>query len=581
MLKSNKKKIDITLIRPPAVESFRFATTSITLPLGLAYISSSLKKKNFEVQILDAVGDNPKNRVAYYKGYLVGSSFSEIISKVSPYAKYIGISVIFTHEWPLVVKMIELLKEKYPYKKVIVGGEHVSAMPEFCLATSKADFIVMGEGEETIIDFLSCNDINSQESLSQIKGLGFKINEKIFINSRRNRRTDLDEISLPDWKNFEVQKYHENRFVGGMYSENTTIPILATRGCPYQCTYCSAPNMWLPKWIPRDPIKVVDEITYYKKAFNAKNFPFQDLTAIIKKDWIKTFCQEIIKRKLNITWQLPTGTRSEAIDDEIAELLKKSGMTSMAYAPESGSEETRMYIKKRMKTENLFNSIDSASKAELNVAVFIVIGFPHDNNSNLKQNINFIKKLAKHGVTDLSVGYYMALPGTQLFNSLYDSNKIKLNKKYFSHILDSLAIIPSQKYCFNLTRIKLLYYKVIFLWTFYREKNESSFLTNIISLFKLIFYKNTHSSKLQTALYNAINSMKDTIRSKKKRWISKKEENSLFATWDQKYKEIRGKKIASGIVEKSPEDAKELHKVNVISSIVKDHSQEKQFIISS
>ena len=581
MLKSNKKKIDITLIRPPAVESFRFATTSITLPLGLAYISSSLKKKNFEVQILDAVGDNPKNRVAYYKGYLVGSSFSEIISKVSPYAKYIGISVIFTHEWPLVVKMIELLKEKYPYKKVIVGGEHVSAMPEFCLATSKADFIVMGEGEETIIDFLSCNDVNSQESLSQIKGLGFKINEKIFINSRRNRRTDLDEISLPDWKNFEVQKYHENRFVGGMYSENTTIPILATRGCPYQCTYCSAPNMWLPKWIPRDPIKVVDEITYYKKAFNAKNFPFQDLTAIIKKDWIKTFCQEIIKRKLNITWQLPTGTRSEAIDDEIAELLKKSGMTSMAYAPESGSEETRMYIKKRMKTENLFNSIDSASKAELNVAVFIVIGFPHDNNSNLKQNINFIKKLAKHGVTDLSVGYYMALPGTQLFNSLYDSNKIKLNKKYFSHILDSLAIIPSQKYCFNLTRIKLLYYKVIFLWTFYREKNESSFLTNIISLFKLIFYKNTHSSKLQTALYNAINSMKDTIRSKKKRWISKKEENSLFATWDQKYKEIRGKKIASGIVEKSPEDAKELHKVNVISSIVKDHSQEKQFIISS
>ena len=581
MVKYNEKEIDITLIRPPAVESFRFATTSITLPLGLAYISSSLKKRNFKVQILDAVGDNPKNRVAYYKGYLVGSSFSEIINKVSPSTKYIGISVIFTHEWPLVVKMIELLKEKYPYKKVVIGGEHVSAMPEFCLATSKADFIVMGEGEETIIDLLSYNDVNSQESLNQIKGLGFKINEKIFINSRRKRRTELDEISFPDWKNFEVKKYHDNRFVGGMYSENITIPILATRGCPYQCTYCSAPNMWLPKWIPRDPIKVVDEITYYKKVFNAKNFPFQDLTAIIKKDWIKTFCQEIIKRKLNITWQLPTGTRSEAIDDEIAELLKKSGMTSMAYAPESGSEETRMYIKKRMKTENLFNSIDSASKAKLNVAVFIVIGFPHDNNINLKQNINFIKKLARHGVTDLSVGYYMALPGTQLFNSLYDSNKIKLNKNYFSHILDSLAIIPSQRYCFNLTRIKLLYYKVIFLWTFYKEKNETSFLTNLKSLFKLVFYKNTHSSKLQTALYNAINSMKDTIRSKKKRWISKKEENNLFASWDQKYKEIRAIKIATGVVEKSPEDTKELHKVNVISSVVKDHSQEKQFIISS
>ena len=141
----------------------------------------------------------------------------------------------------------------------------------------------------------------------------------------------------------EVKKYHENRFVGEMYSENITVPILATRGCPYQCTYCSAPNMWLPRWIPRDPIKVVDEIEYYSKNFSAKNFPFQDLTAIIKKEWIKAFCEEIIKRNLNITWQLPTGTRSEAIDDEIASLLKKSGMTSMAYAPESGSEETNVY----------------------------------------------------------------------------------------------------------------------------------------------------------------------------------------------------------------------------------------------
>ena len=159
---------------------------------------------------------------------------------------------------------------------------------------------------------------------------------------------------------------------------------------------------------PRDPIKVVDEIEFYKKNFNAKNFPFQDLTAIIKKEWIKAFCEEVIKRKLNITWQLPTGTRSEAIDDEIARLLKKSGMTSMAYAPESGSEETRKFIKKRMKTENLFKSIDSASKAGLNIAVFIVIGFPHDNNKNLKENIKFIKRLASQGVTDMSVGYYMA-----------------------------------------------------------------------------------------------------------------------------------------------------------------------------
>ncbi len=453
-------------------------------------------------------------------------------------------------------------------------------MPEFCLATSKADFIVMGEGEETIVELLTLRSIK-REKLINIKGLGYRIKNKIIINSRRQRRTDLDDISIPDWESFQIKKYHENRFVGGMYSDDITIPILATRGCPYQCTYCSAPNMWLPRWIPRDPLKVVDEMELYKKKFNAKNFPFQDLTAIIKKDWIKTFCEEIIKRKLKITWQLPTGTRSEAIDDEIAHLLKKSGMTSMAYAPESGSEETRKLIKKRMKTENLFHSISSASSAGLNIAVFIVIGFPHDTNKNLKENIKFVKRLANQGVTDLSVGYYMALPGTQLFNSLFDSGKITLNKKYFSHILDSLAIIPSQKYCFNLTKLKLLYYKIYFLYKFYAEKNKSSIFENFRSLIKLFFTKSTHDSKLQTALFNALNSFKDTIRSRKKRWLSKKEEEFLFKEWDNIYRNIRNKKISSGVIEKSTDQFTDLHKVNVISAIVKDHSTKKQFLISN
>ena len=112
-----RKAYDITLIRPPAVEAFRFATTSITLPLGLAYIASALKKSNFKVQIIDAVGNDPKNRVGYYKGYLVGESLSQIVSKVSSKSKFIGITVVFTHEWPLVVKLIDLLKTKHPQKK--------------------------------------------------------------------------------------------------------------------------------------------------------------------------------------------------------------------------------------------------------------------------------------------------------------------------------------------------------------------------------------------------------------------------------------------------------------------------------
>jgi len=574
---------DIQLIRPPAVESFRFATTSITLPIGLAYISSSLKEYGFKVEILDAVGEAPKNRTGYYKGYLVGLGLKEIAEKINPNSKCIGISVIFTHEWPAVVKLISLIKEKFPNMPIILGGEHISAMPEFSLITSSADYIVMGEGEETIIELIKA--IKNKETSDKIEGIGYRIDDQVVINNRRNRRQSIDKISYPDWDSFNVKGYYENRFVGGMYSDNLTIPILATRGCPYQCTYCSAPNMWLPLWIPRDPILVVDEIEYYVKKFGAGNFPFQDLTAIIKKDWIKAFCEELIKRELNINWQLPTGTRSEAIDSEIAFLIKKSGMISMAYAPESGSEETRKYIKKKMKTDRLFDSIDAAAQADLNVAVFLVIGFPHDLPKHLEENKNFVERLAKHGVTDLSVGFYMALPGTELFHSLYDSNKIKLDIKYFKHILDSLALFPSQKYCPAISRTNLFLWKLKFYIKFYKSKklknSKSSLLNSVIIALRGVFSSEGHDSKLQTAFRNAYISLFDTVKSKRKRWISKKEELNLFEEWDNIYRQIRKEKLSKNIVKVSPADTRDLHKSNIINQVQKDHKTARSISTTS
>ena len=574
---------DIQLIRPPAVESFRFATTSITLPIGLAYISSSLKEYGFKVEILDAVGEAPKNRTGYYKGYLVGLDLKEMVEKINPNSKCVGISVIFTHEWPAVVKLISLIKEKFPNMPIILGGEHISAMPEFSLITSNADYIVMGEGEETIIELIKA--IKNRETFQKIEGIGYNINNQVVINNRRNRRQSIDKISYPDWDSFNVKGYYENRFVGGMYSDNLTIPILATRGCPYQCTYCSAPNMWLPLWIPRDPILVVDEIEYYVKKFGAGNFPFQDLTAIIKRDWIKAFCEELIKRELNINWQLPSGTRSEAIDSEIAFLIKKSGMISMAYAPESGSEETRKYIKKKMKTDRLFDSIDAAAQADLNVAVFLVIGFPHDLPKHLEENKNFVERLAKHGVTDLSVGFYMALPGTELFYSLYDSNKIKLDIKYFKHILDSLALFPSQKYCPAISRTNLFLWKLKFYTKFYKSKklknSKSSLLNSVIIALRGIFSSGGHDSKLQTAFHNAYISLVDTVKSKRKRWISKKEELNLFEEWDNIYRQIRKEKLSKDIVKVSPADTRDLHKSNIINQVQKDHKTARSISTTS
>ena len=573
----------ITLIRIPAIDVFRFATTSICLPLGLSYITASLEGMGERVKVIDAIGEAPKKRTRCYKGFLVGLRPEEIVERIPEESRIVCISVIFTHEWPILVHLVNLIRERKPDCTIVLGGEHVTSMPEFCLMTSKADVIVLGEGEETIRTVVRA--LKNKESLELIDGIGFRRGDRIVINPRRSRETKIDDIPYPAWHHFNLQAYMDQGFIGGIETNELTLPILATRGCPYQCTYCSAPNMWTPLWLPRDPVKVVDEIEHHVRVYGARNFPFQDLTAIIKKEWIVAFCQELLRRDLKISWQLASGTRSEAIDLEVATLLKKTNMVNTAYAPESGSESTRKLIKKHMKTDRLMKSIEAVSEAGLNVSTFIVLGFPHDTRESIRENLAFVDEIAKRGVTDLSVAFYMALPGTELFHSLYDAGRITLNRPYFRHILDQLMLFPSQSYCDSVGRAELAYWKIRLLLRFYSARRKAAEKSN---LFKSIargasgLFLKRHSSKLQTALRNAVENGWHQIRVYFKRpWVPAKYERQLFEDYDAVFRQIRSQKLASQIATQSPEDTTLLHKRSVVNTLRRDHESRKIFAARS
>src|SRR5581483_10517598 len=232
----------ICLIRPPAVECFRFATTSVTLPLGLAYIAGALETAGHQVCVVDALGEAPETHTRYFKGYLMGLPLEQIAERVPRDADAVGISVIFTHEWPMAVRLIELIKARMPNTPVILGGEHITALPEFSLMTSQADILVLGEGEETIVELVGA--LRDKRDLASIEGIAYRDGASVRMNRRRNRRTAIDEIAWPAWQHFKIETYTQQHHVGGVFTGDLSMPILATRGCPYQCTYCSSVNMW-------------------------------------------------------------------------------------------------------------------------------------------------------------------------------------------------------------------------------------------------------------------------------------------------------------------------------------------------
>ncbi|MCA9774732.1 MAG: B12-binding domain-containing radical SAM protein, partial [Myxococcales bacterium] len=337
----------IQLIHPPVyVNPHALTALRPAPPLGLAYIAASLRKAGHEVSVLDAVAEAPTQTTPEGRVRRLGLTTDQILERIDRDTQALAITNMWSFSWPAVRTMIHAIRKHNADKTIVCGGEHFTGLPEFSMRTAPIDYIVLGEGEEIAVELFAKLDSGEPFDPAEIKGLCWRRGEEIVKNERAERRKNVDEIPWPAWDLFSLKAYDENNFVTGI-KFGMTVPILATRGCPYSCTYCSSPRMWTTRWYPRDPIDVANEIEFYTKEYGANNFPFQDLTAIIKKEWVVAFANELVKRDLDINWQMPSGTRCEVVDDEVADLLYRSGGRSLCFAPESGSEHTRKLIKKK------------------------------------------------------------------------------------------------------------------------------------------------------------------------------------------------------------------------------------------
>src|SRR5262245_43172193 len=114
---------------------FRLSTASITPPLGLAFVSAALRGPGLGVPVIDAVTQAPDRRSRYCKGYLVGLRLDEVVAHIPAETEIVGITVVFTHEWPMLVQLIDKIRRRFPRAAIVMGGEHVTSLPEFCLLT--------------------------------------------------------------------------------------------------------------------------------------------------------------------------------------------------------------------------------------------------------------------------------------------------------------------------------------------------------------------------------------------------------------------------------------------------------------
>jgi len=425
------------LINPPGLKSFSgLQMHTPNPPLGLAYIAGVLKEAGVAYTVIDGTGEALDSIAPYPRRHdfmLQGLSFDEIADRIPPHARVIGLTCMFSTLWPLTRDLAEHIRQRFPDAVLVLGGEHGTAVPELSLRTSLFDVVVLGEGEETFVRLAKA--ILAGEPWQDLPGIACRDGDTVRNNGLSARNRKIDDIPLPDWDSFPIEEYISRHQINGS-NLGRSMPLLTTRGCPYQCTFCSSPGMWTTRYIPRDPVKVADEIELYKTKYGIVNVDFQDLTAVVKRQWVMRFCRELTRRRLDVTWQMPSGTRSEVFDREVADLLYLSGCRSLAFAPESGSPEILEKIKKQVDLGRMLEAMRIAVRRDFRLSCFIVIGFPDDTRRTLRQTLGLVRRMAVLGVHDVAVSKFVPYPGSSLFRRLQEEGRIAVDDEFFLSPMD-------------------------------------------------------------------------------------------------------------------------------------------------
>jgi len=423
----------VSFVRGPIVSSENAINNEATPSIAFAYLGAYILNLGYPFCIVDAVAEglNQFWKDSDFSGFhCQGLTYNEIIKRIPSNSKVIAFSAMFSGEWPFIRKMVNMVREKYPNALFIAGGEHITALTEYALRDCPAlDVAVRGEGEHVLYEVLEAH--RTGENFENIGGVSFisETGEYIKVDTVTRIR-EVNKVPWPIWPEGYLEMFWDSGKSYGVLTEKD-MPIMASRGCPYQCTFCSSPQMWTTRYTLRDINDLINEIKSYKKRYDITALQFYDLTAIIKKDWTIEFSNRLISEGLNLRWSLPSGTRSEALDAETLAMLKKTNCNYLVYAPESGSEETLKKIKKRIKLQKITESILEAKKQGLVIRTNLIIGFPHETRKNVFATLKYGFYLAWKGVDEVSINIFSPYPGTEIFNELLQKKKIKLEDDYF------------------------------------------------------------------------------------------------------------------------------------------------------
>lgn len=395
MFMFKNKNMRISLINTQILEG-----NNIVPPLGLLYIAAVLEKNGHILQVFDVDPEvyNLIEDIKNFKPDMIGLSF-------------------LTPTYRKALNLVKKLKKEIPNAIYVCGGVHPTIQPIETLNEFGVDFVVVGEGENTIVEL--CEKLEKKENIDTVKGIVYSNNGQVINTGKQDLIKDLDSLPFParHLLNFEV--YLNGPGIIRGYAVNRLTSIVASRGCPYGCIYCGSHNLFGRKIRRRSVDNVIAEIEHLIQKYQIRGLYFCDDLFTNDHEWVKNFCRKLKEKNIKLVWACQS--RVDTITEELMREMKSVGCIQIDFGVENGSDKILKVLNKATNAAAIKRAFQMAKKVKIRTCATFMIGNPSETMEDLLETLRVAREIS----ADFTVFYYTTpYPGTKLYEMARKNNWI-------------------------------------------------------------------------------------------------------------------------------------------------------------
>ncbi len=420
-------------MRPPRIlliKSFSYEPAIgklLSHPMGLMNIASYLRREyRYDIKIEDI--------------RLNGNERFDLEAAIRLYGPdVVGISAL-THESDAIPWIAGCVKRVNANTPVLLGGPHATACPEKAVRIPGVDYVVVGEGEIAAGQLIE--HLLDQRDVSDVKGIVYKKDDRIFSTGRGNFIEDLSDFPMPAYDLIPVEAYGNFARMSRTGSGNY-MSVFSSRGCPYHCVYCH--NIFGKVFRYRSAENFFNEIKFLYDTYKIRHFEVMDDIFNLDRDRLTDFCDRIVNSGMKVTFAFPNGLRGDILDEPQLAKLRQAGTIFIAFAIETGSPRLQKVIKKNIQLHKIKRNIEIARTLRIHTHGYFMIGFPGETLEDMQMTVDFMLSSKLHTCALFAV---MPFEGTELASIAREMGRLpvsNLSMNYFSKEFVNLTDVPSRK----------------------------------------------------------------------------------------------------------------------------------------